>query len=444
LRNTTLFFLAAVLAIAAMAPLSSAATGFGHSRITLERTWTVTNASGVPIEFHGALSVNNSNQRIITVSTGPEMEQEMKDGVLWVVYQGTPSSDRFPLTATIVADVDYDTRISSDSGLPPAHPLGAGSAGSVANGSLGAGNTSASNLTMPDGNITSQAYSLIQDDSSLETLRALTEWVHGNITYDIRYWGKQKTAQETFRERRGVCVEYTQLLMAMARSLGFDTRYVSGYIYDNIWQQHAWAEIYVPGYGWIPADATFGQLGILDDTHFGMHYAQDQSQTYDTLASSSAAVNMEVSDELSIASEAPDTKGVSISMSVDKGATVIDVLVNNSRPEYVFGSYGLQMPDGYGDSVNSIILLHPNQTLHSLHGLNHSFLVAGLTYTVPIRASFNDAKIEKDIKMDGPELPQQNPGANSNAAPEQCWPAALLLLSSAFLAVASHPTRMAS
>ena len=58
--------------------------------------------------------------------------------------------------------------------------------------------------------------------------------------------------------------------MEAARTLGFAARFVSGYLYDDskigIGKEtligggvtHAWAQIYLPGAGWVPFDPTNG------------------------------------------------------------------------------------------------------------------------------------------------------------------------------------------
>ena len=315
--------------LAMLAPLTHAAESFGYSRIKLERTWIVHDAKGVQIELHGALSVNNSYQQIVSVTTDPPMEQEMKDGVLWVTYNGTPDSDNFTIRGTVIADIDYDPKISSDGPMPLTQ-------------------LNASNLTMWDENISSMATSLADDQSQLKTIRAITGWVHDNMTYDVNYWGKSISAREVFQERRGVCVEYTHLLISMARSLGFDTKYVSGYIYQDGWQQHAWAEIDVPGFGWLPADATFGQVGVLDNTHFGIHYGQDQSDTYDTLTATSESVSLDAVDTPTVMLQTTDPKGVQLTMNMDPETYVADVTLTNNRPYYAFGAYSFEVPQNYG------------------------------------------------------------------------------------------------
>jgi transglutaminase-like putative cysteine protease len=62
--------------------------------------------------------------------------------------------------------------------------------------------------------------------------------------------------------RRGVCQDFAHLLIALCRSLGLPTRYVSGYLYDAdkppdaILASHAWAEVFLEGRGWLGLDPT--------------------------------------------------------------------------------------------------------------------------------------------------------------------------------------------
>ena len=63
--------------------------------------------------------------------------------------------------------------------------------------------------------------------------------------------------------KRGVCQDLTHILIAAARACGFPARYVSGYFHraDGITEQeagHAWAEVKVPGLGWVGLDPANG------------------------------------------------------------------------------------------------------------------------------------------------------------------------------------------
>ena len=68
----------------------------------------------------------------------------------------------------------------------------------------------------------------------------------------------------------GACRDLAVLFVEAARSLGFGARLVSGYLYDpdamfrgmaGDGTTHAWAEVYVPGAGWITFDPTNRQMG---------------------------------------------------------------------------------------------------------------------------------------------------------------------------------------
>jgi len=77
-----------------------------------------------------------------------------------------------------------------------------------------------------------------------------------------------------FRSRRGVCDMFATAMALMARSVGIPARVATGFIpgrYDPeqrgyvVTQKdaHAWAELYFPGYGWIPFDPQAEQVGFM-------------------------------------------------------------------------------------------------------------------------------------------------------------------------------------
>ena len=74
------------------------------------------------------------------------------------------------------------------------------------------------------------------------------------------------TAYDVLVNRRGVCQDFSNLLICLARLLNVPARYRMGYIYtgghyDNQAQAdatHAWVEVYLPYLGWIGLDPTNG------------------------------------------------------------------------------------------------------------------------------------------------------------------------------------------
>jgi transglutaminase-like putative cysteine protease len=79
---------------------------------------------------------------------------------------------------------------------------------------------------------------------------------------------------QVLRERCGVCQDFAHLAVGCLRSLGLAARYVSGYLETRpppgrtrlvgADASHAWASVYVPGFGWLDFDPTnnvFPSLG---------------------------------------------------------------------------------------------------------------------------------------------------------------------------------------
>lgn len=106
-------------------------------------------------------------------------------------------------------------------------------------------------------------------EKSLRGAAELTVWVHSYITYDESIFGQIKPSDWVFENRRGVCVEYSNLLIALLRSRGIPARYVSGYAYsedDDTFIGHAWVEVLAGG-SWVSFDPTWLEGGYLDATH---------------------------------------------------------------------------------------------------------------------------------------------------------------------------------
>ena len=105
---------------------------------------------------------------------------------------------------------------------------------------------------------------------TLALLKDISSGVAACIAYEVREEENTQSPQQTLIRRRGSCRDLAALFIDAVRSLGFGARIVSGYLYDPehgaigstaSGSTHAWAEVYVPGAGWITFDPTNRSLG---------------------------------------------------------------------------------------------------------------------------------------------------------------------------------------
>lgn len=97
----------------------------------------------------------------------------------------------------------------------------------------------------------------------LAALHHLMGRIHQTMRFVIAATTAATSAREAFAAHHGVCQDFAQVFIAVARRLNMPARFVGGYLLrdDGQLEQdagHAWAEAYLPDLGWVGFDPANG------------------------------------------------------------------------------------------------------------------------------------------------------------------------------------------
>ncbi len=98
-------------------------------------------------------------------------------------------------------------------------------------------------------------------------LRKIARYIQDKMHYELA--GGWNIAPTVIDRGSGSCSEYTFVFIAMCRAAGIPARYVGSLVVrgDNASTDevfHRWAEVYLPGYGWMPFDVQHGDKPSLE------------------------------------------------------------------------------------------------------------------------------------------------------------------------------------
>lgn len=134
------------------------------------------------------------------------------------------------------------------------------------------GTLTAQHYPDPDGRLSEwvNGFILSCPTDTLSLLKDISFGISQRTTYQARESEGTQTPLETLDKQEGSCRDFAVLFVAAARCLGLGARIVSGYLVntrgvltgsDGSGSTHAWAEVFLPGAGWVAFDPTNRSIG---------------------------------------------------------------------------------------------------------------------------------------------------------------------------------------
>lgn len=175
---------------------------------------------------------------LLVVESEIELEQ---DAPAWPLFDVAVSATSYPFSYS------DDERIDLGALLQPQHPDA-------------------------DGRLLNWATGFVHSDptDTLSLLKDINTGIRAWVSYQAREDEGTQSPLETLDRRWGSCRDIALLFIETVRRLGFGARIVSGYLANRAdgdpessyaGTTHAWAEIYLPGAGWVTFDPTNRTVG---------------------------------------------------------------------------------------------------------------------------------------------------------------------------------------
>ncbi len=225
--------------------------------------------------------------------------------------------------------------------------------------------------------IINQANSIAAGESNLFTVVfKIGDWINTNINYNLTTLTADVVQKSSWvlDNKKGVCDEITNLFISMLRSLGIPARFISGTVYSNVnydWSPHGWAEVYFPGYGWIPYDVTFAQYGWIDPSHVKLMESIDSNEPsvkYEWKSISARLTTHDLNVKSNLISKGSKiTSPVSFTLtpiksSVKQGSFVpVEVKIDNPNNFYIAINLFVIIAPGLTEKSSKHVLLKPNE-----------------------------------------------------------------------------------
>jgi transglutaminase-like putative cysteine protease len=117
----------------------------------------------------------------------------------------------------------------------------------------------------------------------LTAIRRLSETIYQSFDYEAGVTGADSPIDLALTAKRGVCQDFAHIMIAVCRSWGVPTRYVSGYLFTDRKAgdrsdpdaTHAWVEVFLPSLRWVGFDPTNNT--VTGERHISVAFGRDYS-----------------------------------------------------------------------------------------------------------------------------------------------------------------------
>lgn len=260
--------------------------------------------------------------------------------------------------------------------------------------------------------IAAKAKEIIGDEQNpLRKAALLTSWVHNNVQYDLSYQDQILTSQQVFEIRRGVCNEYSHLLIAMLRSVDVPARFAAGFVYSGeIWAAHAWVDVGVNG-KWYPFDATYNEGILLDATHIKFANGVDQANVTEQFSARGnvdlSQVSLTRSHDVSIVSNGSFSKAPTLEIFLTNQTVQansiqnVTVSIRSTYPDVVTYPLSIEVPQEVritSEKTQLLMFFPGEKKFITWTLLVPSNLQSGYIYTYPVIARSLGAKVQGNLQ----------------------------------------------
>jgi len=376
----------------------------GEVLVEVDKTWEISSEETVTdLALNGTFLLENEYQSILEMNVSPGAEFQTVNNTIYVIFEQPEFRGEKIIVARALVSAKYPMAISNN---PPFSPS----------------KLNSTPLTQADNGIASIATSLSSgSETELEVVTKLTDWTYRYLEYDLSYWGDPAPASEVFANPRAVCVGYSHLLISMLNSLGFETRFVSGYAFADEWQSHAWLEAKI-GESWVPIDPTFREVGALDARHIASSYSQDQSQVFDSLIARGKGFDFNSTVSVKTLEKEPFEEVLFIHTVLYDDE--FKVIIYNPTQSYVTPTYVLSLPEYLLAKDTNILLIPPKEFATYNYHLSTGDLEPGYAHQIPYLITLQGTTLNEEhtlvkgtLKNGSPTEPYELPQDQTQACP---------------------------